>query len=136
MRSLRGAVSGNRAGAFFLGWQNLLSAEPSRGIVCCHARYATTARLSSKGVPEQLQLLSVLRQECPECGESLHWRYENRHTVVTLQGMLGLRMRISRCENPSCERYHQPYRSEAEGAIVLPQHEFGLDVLALVGALR
>jgi hypothetical protein len=66
----------------------------------------------------------------------MHWRYENRRTVVMLGGMLGLRMRISRCENMSCERYHRPYRPEAEGALVLPQHEFGLDVLALVGALR
>jgi hypothetical protein len=66
----------------------------------------------------------------------MHWRYENRRTVVTLGGMLGLRMRISRCENVSCKRYHKPYRPEAEGALVLPQHEFGLDVVALVGALR
>ena len=29
-----------------------------------------------------------------------------------------------------------PYRPEGEGAIALPQHEFGLDVMALVGALR
>jgi hypothetical protein len=29
-----------------------------------------------------------------------------------------------------------PYRSEAEGAIALAQHEFGLDVVALVGTLR
>jgi len=28
------------------------------------------------------------------------------------------------------------YRTEAEGAIALPQHEFGLDVIALVGVLR
>jgi hypothetical protein len=27
------------------------------------------------------------------------------------------------------------YRPEAEGAIALPQHEFGLDVMALVGVL-
>ena len=94
------------------------------------------ARLTTRGSPGQVQLLTVLRQECPACGELMHWRYENRRTVVTLGGMLGLRMRISRCENASCERYHRPYRPEAEGALVLPQHEFGLDVLALVGALR
>src|SRR3954470_21102995 len=29
-----------------------------------------------------------------------------------------------------------PHRPEAEGAIALPRHEFGLDVIALVGALR
>jgi hypothetical protein len=94
------------------------------------------ARVAARGSPQQVQLLTVLRQECPACSAPLHWRYENRRTVVTLGGMLGLRMRISRCENMSCERYHRPYRPEAEGALVLPQHEFGLDVVALVGALR
>lgn len=54
------------------------------------------ARLSSRGWPEQVQLLTALRQECPACGELLHWRYENRRAVVTLGGMLGLRMRILR----------------------------------------
>ena len=93
-------------------------------------------RIAARGSPQQVQLLTVLRQECPACGELMHWRYENRRTVVTLGGMLGLRMRISRCENVSCRRYHKPYRPEAEGALVLPQHEFGLDVVALVGALR
>jgi hypothetical protein len=29
-----------------------------------------------------------------------------------------------------------PYRPEAECALALPQHEFGLDVIALVGLLR
>src|ERR671926_1106983 len=46
------------------------------------------------------------------------------------------RLRIRRCETPGCPRHHEPYRPEAEGALVLPQHEFGLDVIALVGAWR
>jgi hypothetical protein len=33
-------------------------------------------------------------------------------------------------------RFHVPYRPEAECALALPQHEFGLDVIALVGRLR
>src|SRR5215831_17798906 len=35
-----------------------------------------------------------------------------------------------------CPRYHRPYRPEAEPHVALPHHEFGLDVLALVGRLR
>ncbi len=58
------------------------------------------------------------------------------HTVTTLDGLLRLHLQIRRCENPGCTRHCRPYRPEAEGAIVLPQHEFGLDVIALVGALR
>ena len=73
---------------------------------------------------------------CPACGGRLRYRYDNRHTVTTLAGLVRLRLRIRRCENPACVRHHRPYRPEAEGALVLPQHEFGLDVIALVGALR
>jgi hypothetical protein len=63
-------------------------------------------------------------------------RYENRRTLVTLSGAVRLRLRIRRCEAPGCPRFHVPYRPEAEGALALPQHEFGLDVIALAGALR
>ena len=63
-------------------------------------------------------------------------RYENRRTLATLSGTVRLRLKIRRCEAEGCARYHRPYRPEAEGALALPQHEFGLDVVALVGALR
>lgn len=63
-------------------------------------------------------------------------RYENRRTLVTLSGTVRLRLKIRRCEAEGCARLHTPYRPEAEGALALPQHEFGLDVVALVGALR
>lgn len=38
--------------------------------------------------------------------------------------------------NVKCERYHKPCRPEEEGQWALPGHEFGLEVIALVGALR
>ena len=44
--------------------------------------------------------------------------------------------KIRRCPNPICERFHQAYRPEQESRWALPQHEFGLDVIALVGAVR
>jgi hypothetical protein len=47
-----------------------------------------------------------------------------------------LRLKIRRCKAEGCARYHKPYGPEVEGALALPQHEFGLDVVALVGALR
>lgn len=62
--------------------------------------------------------------------------YDNHRDVTTLEGVVRLRLKIRRCHNPDCERYHQAYRPEAEGRMVLPGHEFGLDVIALVGALR
>jgi hypothetical protein len=62
--------------------------------------------------------------------------YRNRRRVVTLHGAVGLVLDIRRCPNRACGRYRQPYRPEAEGRYALPQHELGLDVIALVGALR
>ena len=94
------------------------------------------ARTAPRPPAEREQVLKTLRQHCLACGGRLRYRYDNRHTVTTLTGLIRLRLQIRRCENSGCARYHQPYRPEAEGAIVLPQHEFGLEVVALVGALR
>ena len=63
-------------------------------------------------------------------------RYENRRTLVTLPGAVRVRLKTRRCEQAGCVRRHRPCRPEQEGAIALPQHGFGLDVVALVGALR
>jgi len=62
--------------------------------------------------------------------------YSNCRTVITLEGLQRIRLHIRRCRHPSCSRYHLPYRPEEEGRLALPQHEFGLDVIALIGALR
>jgi hypothetical protein len=53
-----------------------------------------------------------------------------------LENVVQLRLPIHRGVNPACPRYHRAYRPEAEGRIALPHHEFGLDVIALIGALR
>jgi len=62
--------------------------------------------------------------------------YTNCRPVTTLAGLPRIRLHIRRCRHPACPRYHQPYRPEEEGRLALPQHEFGLDVSALLGALR
>lgn len=41
--------------------------------------------------------------------------YENVRTVRRLNEVVRLRLRVRRCQNPECERYHKPYRPEAEG---------------------
>jgi len=48
----------------------------------------------------------------------------------------GLTLAVRRCQNPDCALYHHAYRPKEEGAWALPHGEFGLDVIALVGALR
>lgn len=82
------------------------------------------------------RVLAPVRRLCPICGRAMRIRYENRRTLVTLAGTVRLRLKIRRCEAVDCARFHKPYRPEAEGALALPQQEFGLDMMALVGALR
>ena len=94
------------------------------------------ARVLARPRPERERVLGPVRQDCPGCGGHMRLRYENRRHLVTLSGAVRLRLRIRRCEREGCPRFHVPYRPEAEGALALPQHEFGLDVIALVGALR
>jgi hypothetical protein len=86
--------------------------------------------------PADEQVLVPLRCACPECGRAMRIRYSNHRAIVSLRGLVRLRLKIRRCESRSCGRYHQAWRPEAEAALALPQHEFGLDVIALVGALR
>ncbi len=94
------------------------------------------ARTLARARPDWERVLRPARKLCPGCGGFMRVRYENRRTLVTLSGAVRLRLKIRRCERDGCTRHHKPYRPEAEGAIALPQHEFGLDVIALVGALR
>src|SRR5262249_40206929 len=43
---------------------------------------------------------------------------------------------VRRCANRACALHRRAYRPEEEGRWALPQAEVGLDVVALVGALR
>jgi hypothetical protein len=80
--------------------------------------------------------LPALTRTCPECGAVLWAAYKTRRAVTTLEGLIRLGLQVRRCRNRSCRRFGAPLRPEQEGRLVLPQHEFGLDVIALVGALR
>ena len=93
-------------------------------------------RLSGRQPPERERVLRPACRLCPACGSRMRIRYENHRTLVTLTGSVRLRLKIRWCETMGCARFHKPYRPESEGALALPQHEFGLDVMALVGALR
>src|SRR5687768_14112869 len=94
------------------------------------------ARNACRPQPATTLQLHPLRPTCCACGKRTWADYANRRTVVTLGGLLGLRLQIRRCHNPACARHLVPCRPEAEGFYVLPQHEFGLDVIATIGALR
>lgn len=80
--------------------------------------------------------LDTLLRRCPACDGPLWIKYRKGRTVATLDGPVRLDLAVRRCLRLDCERYKQPHRPEQEGAIVLPGSETGLDVIALVGALR
>jgi hypothetical protein len=80
--------------------------------------------------------LTPERATCPHCGGHLRADYTNTRTLHTLAGVTRLTLTIRRCHNAACPAHKTPYRPEAEGALALPRHEFGLDVIALIGRLR
>src|SRR3954465_11367078 len=86
--------------------------------------------------PDRALSLVPVTRDCPESQHRLQARYNNFRTITTLDGVLRLTLSIRRCPNPDCLRFLRPYRPEAEPHLALPYHEFGLDVLALVGRLR
>ncbi len=93
-------------------------------------------RIAPRPRAEAEQGLEPERRTCWHCGGPTWVAYYSRRTVVTLGGLVALRLAVRRCETPGCTGYHRPYRPEAEGRLALPQAEFGLDVIALVGRLR
>ena len=80
--------------------------------------------------------LLPLHHQCSGCAGRLWYLYQTQRTVTTLEDVTRLTLTILRCPNSACPRYHQPVRPEEEGAWALPHGEFGLDVIALIGALR
>ena len=94
------------------------------------------ARTPARKPPDRERVLRPARQLCPGCGGQMRLRYENRRTLVPLTGAVRLRLKIRRCEGRAARATMCRTGPRPKGALALPQHEFGLDVIALVGALR
>jgi hypothetical protein len=86
--------------------------------------------------PDRSLTLTPVLLDCPECRHRTYADYNNYRTITTLEGVVRLTLTIRRCPNPACSRFLRPYRPEAEPHFALPYHEFGLDVMAIVGRLR
>ena len=93
-------------------------------------------RLTARPEPARTIDLPALTRICPGCSKPLWAAYKSHRVVATLDGLVRLAVQVRRCRNADCARRNVSLRSEAEGAIALPQHEFGLDVIALIGTLR
>jgi hypothetical protein len=94
------------------------------------------ARKNSTPEATSFKVLECLQRDCPSCSKPMWNEYNNLRQVRTVTGVVQLCLKIRRCQNRSCSRYRIAYRPEQEGSWVLPQQEFGLDVIAMVGALR
>lgn len=94
------------------------------------------ARTSPQPPADREEVLECLHQTCPSCGGATWNKYDNYRTVITLKEVVQLRLKIRRCHNRECERFKKAYRPEQENQWALPQHEFGLDVIVLVGTVR
>src|SRR4051795_4427346 len=93
-------------------------------------------RRSARPPADQTLALPTHARACPACAGPLWSAATAQRTVVTLEGLLRLRLQVRACRNPGCPRHRVCLRPEQEGRFALPQHEFGLDVIALVGRLR
>src|SRR5262249_26838843 len=86
--------------------------------------------------PDQAINLAPVIRDCPQCQSRTSADYHNFRTVTTPEGPIRITLLIRRCPNPDCPRFLRPYRPEAEPHFAWPYHEFGLDVMTVVGYLR
>jgi hypothetical protein len=93
-------------------------------------------RRSARAPADRTLELPTHTRTCPTCSGPLWAANIARRSVTTLQGTIRLRLQVRSCRNPECPRHKTCLRPEQEGRFALPQHEFGLDVIALVGQLR
>jgi hypothetical protein len=93
-------------------------------------------RTGSRPAATHEQVLTPQREDCRVCGQRLWVAYHEHRTVVRLDGLWRLTLRVRRCQNRGCAQYHRAVVPEEAGAWALPQGEFGLDAIAFIGQLR
>jgi hypothetical protein len=94
------------------------------------------ARRSARPEAAHEVTLTPLKERCEQCGQFLWVAHHSHRTVAMLSGLWRMTLVVRQCIEPSCPRFHQPYRPEEEGRWALPHGEFGLEVIALIGKFR
>src|SRR5206468_819910 len=84
-------------------------------------------RRSARPQADRTLELTTHTRDCPACGRHLWAANKPQRTVVTLSGLVRLRLQVRSCRNPECPRRGVCLRPVQEGHFALPQHEFGLD---------
>src|SRR5260370_40338686 len=93
-------------------------------------------RRGSRSAAAHEQTLSPLREECSAREQRLWVAYHHHRTVVRLDGLWRLTIRVRQCVNAACPQYPRAVVPEEAGASALPHGACGLDVIALLGQLR
>src|SRR5258706_5977468 len=83
-------------------------------------------RQTRRPAAEREVTLAPQRETCLGCGQFMRVAYTYRRTVVRLDGLWRLVLRVRRCGTGGCPGYHQGDGAEEAGAWALPQNEFGL----------
>jgi hypothetical protein len=94
------------------------------------------SRRTARPLAQQQQHLWPEATTCACCGHALWIVSARRRTVVRLDGVWQVISHVRACPVAACPGHRARYVPEEAGAWALPQSEFGLDVIALVGALR
>lgn len=94
------------------------------------------ARRNQRPEATHEKTLTPLKARCEQCKQRLWVAHHSHRTVTTLSGLWKLTLVVRQCVEPSCPRFHKPYRPEEEGRWALPHGEFGLEVIALIGQWR
>ena len=94
------------------------------------------ARRSARPAAAHEMTLTPLKERREQCGQVFWVAHHSHRTIAMLSGLWRLTLVVRQCIQPSCPRFHQPYRPEEEGRWALPHGEFGLEVIALIGQWR
>ncbi len=93
-------------------------------------------RRSARPLPSRTVELNCQTRSRPACGGPLWAANIASRAITTLDGLVRLRLQVRNCRDRDCARRGVCRRPESEGRYALPQHEFGLDVIAAIGRLR
>jgi hypothetical protein len=93
-------------------------------------------RWAARPLPDRSLELANSTKACPACSRPTWAAAKPQRSVTTLDGVVRLPLQLRSCRNPDCQRRGSCLRPEQEGRFALPHHEFGLDVIALIGSLR
>jgi hypothetical protein len=93
-------------------------------------------RWTARPLADQTLELANGTKACPACSRPNWAAAKPWRSIATLEGVVRLHLQLRSCRNPECRLRGVCLRPEQEGRFALPHHEFGLDIIALIGRLR